>query len=323
MTLPLQTFRVSATYPFIPAGASATVLEVLQAINDMLVAEVANGSYWGVSDYNAGAGTLEIKRRGSPSGVLATFRELLFGGVGAPNAAAIGSGVTATANILLFAGCSQDANTTGPTSSWNSAAPYATRWSKATVVATASAFIKTATPHVFMVESDEMCAIFINDNNGTSSVIFGAIAERLIDNSRVWASAASGSVVINVAGINNLTAAASWFIGGQTAVSIAGNASVGYHNGVEAQALNRNMAVGDAADSLYAAPNGILIPITVSKRRQADAVPEAFGVMRQLRFGPQCINKIAVYDSTPTLQAYGVSSGYNLARCAMYFDTVA
>ncbi len=321
MTLPTQTWRVSASYPFTPAGTNPTIAEYLAAINTMLVAEAGLGSNWGVSDYSAVNGTLEIKRRGSPTGVLATFRELIFGGA-SPNTGALATGATA-ATTTLYHGCSQDAATTGPNQAYTAGTPYAGKlWSGGSAFAATATLTKTPTlPYVFMVESDECCHIHLADDTQSHAVTFGAVVERLADNTRVWASFGSGVAAVTAADYSSFP---TWIISPSN-VANATTAGIGtFHNGSAAEVVCRLMAsaVVSASDPLFENPNGTLVPIVVTHRLQSESTAnmKPLGILRQMRFGPNCINKIRIDDVSAVTQAYAVSSGYNKSHAGLYFD---
>ena len=322
MTLPVQTWRVGASLAFTPAGTYATVAEVLTAINAMLVAE--SGASWGVSAYSAANGTLEIKRKGTQTGTLASYRGLIFGGA-IPHASALGTGVTPS-SVFFYAGCADNASTTGPAQAYTVGSPYPShRWAGGSVAGYPSSNIQAHfLPHVFMIDSDEMCAIFVNDNARSFVMVFGALAEKLSDNSRVWACSASGVSVVAVGGaaLNQSSTTI-----GRTAVNPDANAIITYHDGTNLKyAFDPILSfVGSATDPLFKSPKGMLVPIYLSEKTQtaAAATSGALGVLRQLRYGPNCINKIAVYNASSVLQCYGTSSGYNISRFALYFDTEA
>jgi hypothetical protein len=84
------------------------------------------------------------------------------------------------------------------------------------------------------------------------------------------------------------------------------------------------MGVGMTLDPLFSTPDGILLPIAVVDKLASDSSTnfKALGVLRQMRFGPLCINKIAIYNNIPALEAYAASTGYNTSRFGLYFDTV-
>jgi hypothetical protein len=72
-------------------------------------------------------------------------------------------------------------------------------------------------------------------------------------------------------------------------------------------------------------PNALLTPVEVRGHVQGQAAANAvaIGILRQIKFGPNCINKISIYDNASVLQCRAISSGYNVNRQGVYFDTVA
>lgn len=331
MTLPLQTWRVSIDYSFTAAGANPTPAEMIAALNTMLVAEVANGSYWGVSAYTgstvATTNTLEIKRLGSPGGVLGAVRALIFGGTTAPNSAALGAGVAASANTM-YAGIAEAAGISqaGPDAAYTAAAPYTTttskKWSGAGQFGTNASLTAAGGMRTFMIESDRCCYLFVCDPTRTHMVAFGGIAERLSDNAEIFACITSGSSGISSLLYSNLAASTSWFVPGNDSASISTTPQCGWHDGTNQNSLVRMMVTGRSSDSLLGVGRGTLVPIAMSTRVQtgiSDSSVE-FGILRQLRYGPYCNNKISVADSTPAITCYGVSAGKLQLSAGVYFD---
>lgn len=328
MTLPLLTWRVSANYSLVPAGTSPTMTELLTAIRDMLVAETALGGYWGVSDFNSGNGTLEIKRNGSPTGTLASFRALLFGG-SSPNVAALFSGVTASTTVLYGGSC-ENASTTGPSGSYTTGSPYAgLKWTGGGQLATPSSFLKANTIFLFMIESDEACHIHIADSAGSSCFTFGACVEKLSDNTRIWSTFPSGGSKVTAP----LYAAASegdgaaWLIARNITSSTVYSAQpLGmWHDGTNQRFISRVNGVGGNTTTstvLADSTGGWLIPIAVAdKIGNVGNEPLFLGQMRQMRYGPLCINKCRIVDGSAVVQAYGVSWGaQTTVRPGIYFD---
>lgn len=334
MTLATQTLRFSATYTFVPAGANATVAEIIAAVNAMLVAEASLGASWGVSNYVAGAdNTLEIKRIttvGSPDNTIKAVRGLIFGGTNAPNAGAMALGVTASANAL-FCGQAETAGLSqaGPDASYTAGSPYTTATSKkyagGGVWGNNTGIVKTASPIVFMLDCDRFCIICVSDVNGTYFCGFGGIVERLYDNAEIFACMTSGNNPIVTTTYAAMTAASNGFhLNGQDAlVSPAGVGCTTWHDGTAARFLARFVATGSTSDALYSvtpSPRGTLVPIAVNDRLQGSTVAQEFGIMRQMRFGPYGRNKTRVDDATPTPQCYLISSGFGVDRAGIWFD---
>ena len=328
MTLPLQTFRYSADYTFTAAGANPTVSEVIAAVNTMLVAEVANGSYWGVSAYSAGANnTLEIKRLGSPGGALGAVRGRIFGGTNAPNSAALGNGVTAAANVM-YAGIAENAGIAqaGPDASYTAGAPYTTttskKWSGAGQAGNNTTLVASGGLRTFMFECDRFCAIFISDASVTIPIFIGGFVERLSDNTEIFACATAGVTPVTAATYATLASSTLWMIAGNDVQTISGNALIGWHDGSNQHMLVRMMVTGRTSDALLGVGRGTLVPIVVHDKLQTAASDTSaeFGILRQIRFGPFCNNKISVADSTPAITCYGVSGGKLLLRAGVYFD---
>jgi hypothetical protein len=101
-----------------------------------------------------------------------------------------------------------------------------------------------------------------------------------------------------------------------------------YHDGaVKKRAYDPVTTFGSTSgkDEFFTGTTGLLVPITVCEFTQGAAASTStpLGMLRQLRYGPRCVNKVAIYDGASALQCYGVSSGYNVNRFALYFDTQA
>lgn len=329
MTLPLLTWRVSANYSLVPAGTSPTLTELLTAINAMLVAETALGSYWGVSNFNSGNGTLEIKRNGTQTGILDSFRALLFGG-SSPNVAAMFAGVTPNASNI-FGGVCENASTTGPTGSYTTGSPYpGLKWAGGGPVAAPASFSKANSIFLFMVESDEVCHIHIADSSSSACFTFGACVERLIDNTRIWCGFSSGpthiSATVPTSAFEGDSSIGMILARNTTQVNSYSNQAVGsWHDGTNQKLISRISGIGGAVGTLSVMADtsgGWLSPILVGdKIGNVSTIPSFLGQMRQMRYGPLTVNKVRIVDGSAVVQAYGVSWGaQTTARPGIYFD---
>lgn len=325
MTLPLQTWRVSASYA-ISTSTTATPAEILAGVNALLVAETAVGGLWGVSNFNAGNGTLEIKRNGTPAGTLATFRALMFGGQ-TPHTSAVVNGQIAN-TVRVYAGVCENANTSGPASSYTTGSPYpGLKWTTAGNFCIASQYTFANGPSAFLVESDEMCCIMVNDSSGSSMFMFGACVEKLLDNTSVWSGFVSGGKISNTAfdsiGSNNPTIA---HLPHYPTDSSYSDVAVGlWHNGTSPRYISRLTGIfggGPTSSHLRDVTNGFLLPIVVGDKTLSVAQDCLFlGQVRQVRDGPLAINKSRIVDGSATVQAYAISWGGQInARPGLYFD---
>ena len=189
MTLAQQTWRMSAAYGFTPVGAAPTVAEYIAAIKAMIDAEAAGAGTWTVSDYNAGNGTLELKRKGSPTGILATCRILIFGGQ-VPNAAAVAP--TNTTGLLLatnvFIGVCENANSTGPDASYASGSPYpGKKWTGGFRMfqSVSTNLLKSRSCFTQLVDCDTMLSLLVSDNTYGRICTAGEIVQ-LLDGTSGW-----------------------------------------------------------------------------------------------------------------------------------------
>jgi hypothetical protein len=311
------TWGIRGPYTFTIAGANPTVAEVLAALNTLIT---ANCTMWAVSQYNAGNGTLELKRNsfpGAPTGELATVRFLIFGG-SSPNAAALPTGASAGATTNLYCGLSVDANTTGPSASYTAGAPYATKYTKAPLItAPASAFTTANTVKITLYEADDVFGFSIGDSANMASCFMGRCIVATDGSTLVWAVLPSGTATgfaINTAP-NSISIGVghpvTWF--GQTAGAAKGVCWDTAGGGTALQ-VGRIMGFQWSAtvDTGLGASGGagMLIPVPVVAGAQAATpVPTFYGTMRQIRFGPVAAHLNKLRDSSAVLQGTHVLSG--------------
>lgn len=334
MTLPTQTFRVSTTYAVTMAGSFLTQAETLAAVNQLLTAETALGGLWGVSHYDPTAGTLEIKRNGSPAGTLGTFRALMFGKVAvSPSAAAVAT----PGGGRVFVGVSEDAASTGPGQSFTVGIPYpGKKWTVAGtfLYSSGGATITTTTPSMYLIESDEMCAITLFDDTGSHFCLFGACVEALPEETKIWAVFTSGGDYLNTAsqwGNNGVMSptnpGGSWFLPLSLGASTSTNGAWGaWHDGTNTRYLTRTVTPSqDAVDDDPFSNNNsaLLLPIPLAdKVYNVTEYPRFRGQLRQLRYGPRALNKSRITDASSALVAHHVSAGRLVARPGLFFDVL-
>lgn len=307
-------------YPFVPAGTNPTVAEILAAIKGMLDTESAGSGLWMASHYDAVNGWVEIRRKGTQTGTLGTFRALLYGGT-SPNAAAGAYAVTNNATTL-YAGIAQSANTTGPDADYDTASPYSAgkRWTGGSYVVPVANIAKARTPYVSMIDCNEACAIIIGDSSYTSASIFGALIEFPDGNTSGW-------VCFNTGSTGPLSTYLDWGASagylGTPGQSSTGTSPAGlYHDGVNRKFVGRTWTGHIANDAYWKNPDGFFIPQPLTQRiaEPGSYATEYIGVARQLKLGPLQINRLGIRDGDSILQAYTLCPGLNVQGGPLYFD---
>lgn len=312
-------------YSFTPAGANATVAEVLAAIKTMLDTESAGVGLWMANAYDAANGWLEIRRKGSPAGTLGSFRALMFGGT-SPNAAALAYTISAS-NVQLYCGIAQSASTTGPDADYDTASPYnaGKLWTGGSIITSpASTIAKSRNPYVSLIESDEACAILVGDGQQTSATIFGALVEQ-ITGSAAW-------VVFNSGGYNGAGGNVNYSSWSSTQGYIPGHAVSGstqgmglWHDGVNRRWIVRHTTTFGADDFFLNANTAGLSPIDLMSKigESGTYTYSLMGVARQLKFGPLQQNRIVLRDGSDVVQAIALAHGLSFTGGPLWFDQVA
>lgn len=325
MTLPTLTWRMSADYVFTPAGSQATILELFNAIRAAFDAEDVLGSnYWTISAYDTSAvGYLEFKRKGSPGGKLGTFRALLFGGT-APNAAALMTSQTAN-TTTIYGLTSEDANSTGPTTAFNSGLPYSNTLAtaKGCKVAVLTANIaNTSTNYVTIIESDEICRIIVRSNLAYFHFVFGAIGESFLSSgTRVWGYFGTGGIV--QAGViqTSVAPAAAFMPCINTAASGSICGGCAPSNVVSQLGRLGPVPITNSYNEPWADSSSIALlwPVVVGRRTDtaASVNPEPLFKLRQMRVGPHIANRKALYDGGSTLRGITAQCNSTLLDLAL------
>ncbi len=163
------------------AGANATIPELLTALK---AAIDTDSVHWMTSDYSAPNGTLEIKRKGTPTGEQSTVRILFFGGA-FPNGAALGTGIAQSASNL-YSSMSVTAATAGPSTSYAADAPYAVTYIPGRIVASNAAISASETPLVSLVECEDALCVWFGDINTWCTSIVGRLIEDAAASSLMW-----------------------------------------------------------------------------------------------------------------------------------------
>ncbi len=324
---PTLTWATQGPSTFTIAGANPTVAEVLTKLNAMM----SGCTWWQVSDYNSGNGTLEIKRNstGSPTGELATVRILFFGG-SSPNAAALSLLHTAGANSNIYAGLSVDANTTGPGTSYTTGAPYSTKYCRASKICTPSTEITTSlTPKITIFETVDTFGFTIADTTNFASYCGGRMIIRGKDDSLAWGNMPSGGVIAYT-----LTTTQSQAVASIHPMPAAGTGTdtvkVNYWD-VDtgtSRLFGRVMAFvtyGLTTENILGA-NALasqLIRVPIMERAASAGSSTAYlGELRQLRFGPATVHLNKLKDPSNVLQGTYVSGGTTACPNGMWLGEI-
>lgn len=327
MTIPTLTWTSTVPRVVSVAGANSTVAELLAAANTAISTD---SIWWQVSDYNAGNGTLEIKRRTttSPTGEAATVRYLLFGGQ-VPHANSCMPSTTVNNTGLYIAG-SVTANTTGPSASYTAGAAYAATYIPGMRITTGDLLATGNSPRISLVESEDGLAIWWGSTSTVCSVIMGKL---LIDaaNSATdvvrWCHLPSGpNANSQISGIHQIDGTS-----GNTVIPAhymsASTPRGGHWNGSAARSTGRLIAgmTGASVNTVWGA-NGapaMFLPLPMGDSPTTSAATVLFyGFLRQIRFGPAAQHR-------ETLRLAGVEKGIhfgpplNLTGFGAWFDQTA
>lgn len=324
MTYPPATLTWTATNEraITVAGTNATIPELLVAIKAALDNDA---TLWQASDYNAGNGTLEIKRKGAPTGEQATVRILIFGGV-SPNSAALGSLVSAgTTN--LYGALSVDANTTGPTASYTTAAPYSTKYVRGDIFCTNASIGVAASPRVYLMESVDGLAICIHSTVNCGTFIAGYIVDDVQNSTTHWGIIGStGTFTTATSDITNNGQ------GTPTAVPVAygGGGNGGhYWNSISLseRRMGRVNGLVSSTTNPVAGSSGAaatLMPIMMVDGAESGSPTWGFlGYLRQIRLGPVGLPAQTMRNAAGVQQAINFGVPFAATGYGVWFDQVA
>ena len=313
MTLPTITWRQGANY----SSAAATTKAAIQSIRDAVNADAGLGGNWVVNYFNASDGVLELKLGGSPTGILASARVLIFGG-NTPNAAALADSATPSATTI-YCYLSLDAGTGagGPTNLYSTADPYPTSTLKHRGSAVG---VISALTSLYLVDSTEGIALILWDTNSQYSLIIG----KLLDDNATgrWIKMSSNGANI----VSPTAITANWFApAGIGSLDTAAGMPIGVYIdevGGVVYSLGRVFPDLSALTSLVSANLGAIFhPILMAARLRGTAnVWSAVGWLRQIRYCPSLVDRSVVFSG-------GTPVGYVAAQGAsaipIVFDQVA
>lgn len=301
----VQTFTLSITTIPAIAGTNATIPEMLAALNTHISTA---GIWWDVSDFNAGNNYLEIKRRVSttPTGELATWRGLFFGGA-TPNAAALTPQHTAPASTVLYVGASVDANTTGPGTLPTVGAPYATKFMQGSKMCTSSDIVAANQPRIYTLESEEMIIVCISCSTGWATYIGGKCINRLSDNTLLFGNMPSGGIIAVAPTVGTLNSVSTPFAVPCYNDAASADIKPAYWTGSAVRLFGRQSATvsGLTPGTSQGLGDGttqfILPSMIVVESAQLSAQAELpLGMMRQLRLGPNSFSRTELQESAVT-----------------------
>lgn len=312
---PTLTWAFSSPATFAIAGANPTVAEMLLGLKNHIT---SFSTWWTVSDYNAGNGTLEIKRNatGSPTGELATVRILFFGG-SSPNAGALSLLHTAGNTTTLYAGLSVDANTTGPSASYTAGAPYSTKYARAGAIVITTGLSATNTPKISLFETVDTFGFSLSDSLNMSTYCGGRMIIRAKDDSLAWGNMPSGGHAVLSTSTDNLGTLAAAFAmpNTDTGASITGKCNYWDVDTASSRLFGRVMA-----PSLYTATSqnllgasgsaAQLLRVPILERAAVGGSTTTYlGELRQIRFGPSTAHLNKIKDASNVLQGTYISGG--------------
>jgi len=335
MSLSTQTWRVSAKYNISSASSTViTQLEMIIAIKAMFDAEdVIGSSSWSYVAADTTAGYIILKRKGSPSGTLASFRAIIFGHTSnTAHSSNLLLGAANTANQLYVASSEDGANNT-IANAWTAGAALTGKYVPGTTALTASFGAgSSSTPKVFMIDSDEVCYIFVTTSNNTNvgcMIGVGAVAEKF-DGTAVWGYVHSrGTSNGQDAGTEGISTSGLMCMSGIDSGS-SSIGSGGYYDNSAARALGRINAIianssGFTYDGLQDAGNSyaVLMPILLGSKSTASGPVNYTGLLRQARMGPRVTAQVGLKNAGGTTVAYAINAGYNALGHGLVLDTVA
>lgn len=317
-------WTMSTARSYTIAGTNATIDELLQGINDLVVAEA---TLWEVSQLSIGNHTLELKRKvsGSPTGEYASVRILFFGSSSPNSAALIPAGASPAANTL-YCCMSIDAATTGPGTAFTAGAPYATKFLQGDVVCTSSHFAAASLPRITLMESTEGICFCFNMVNSTNiaSTMSGKLLITGSDSTYKWCNITSGGV-FSAAGFPSTIMAPlapfwvpAYYDGGNNA----GKPS--YYNGSSVRQFGRmhTSIAGAVADFAHGVSGATcaLADILVCESAQANTQTEqVYGKLRQIKLGPVASHRQAMTTTGPVTVARNFH-GSSTAGVGIWFD---
>lgn len=331
MTLATQTWRVAGPYVL----RTDTLQNRMTDIKDAIAANGADSNgLWDVDAFTL-TGTefgITVKRKGSPSGTLGTYRAVLLGTTDGSSVTGWSSSPnliqTTISNIAhddcIIAGSAPAAGATGLTltniRTTAVLSQASTQYSKCvffdgTIGSTsAGTGVVGALPTMYIIECDRMFAIVILSTTQMLWAVWGEIIEDLSNNTGIWA-------ILSSAGPYNTATFCNNVVGAATLVQVpfpllhdspSNKAVGGYFDGASTYIISRAYSAITHAQSnsfLEGAGFGILMPVLISRRIESGGAGpftvSLVGLLRQIRMGPNATNGIKrIFNSVPALRGY-------------------
>jgi hypothetical protein len=324
---------MSTARTFTIAGANATIDELLQAINDAIVAE---STLWEVSQLSIVNHTCELKRKvsGSPTGEYASVRLLYFGGA-TPNAAALVPSTQTAVSTALYGCLSIDAATTGPGTAFTAGAPYSTKFLQGERVCINTDFVAASSPRITFMESTEGLAIWFHHISASAvvgSCIQGKLFTRASDGADLWCNMPGGGAW-QVSAVPNTLLQAGVSFGLPSYTDSAGGQPKGCYftgnggAGTVKQFGRRSSIISASQSDMGLGETGLpctLIPVLMVDSAQAATQTEQFaGYLRQLRLGPIAAHRVQLKDTNAGNAVVAKHlCGSNVAGLGVWFDEV-
>jgi hypothetical protein len=308
-------------FPTNPTAAipALTTGKMLTALKNALDAWTAG--HWEVDQYDAN-NYLTIKRKGSPGGVLGTFRGIVFGryAVQSPsqpdNAALAGNGGTHVNNATdtLYCGVGEDIDTSTVVDPTTGNPFPGTKYTGGIICGTD--FSTQSSYNVFLCSCDRMLAIFFYNDFKISWCLLGEIVERASDGAGIW----------GVIGCDAQNPNCDFKMNDTSLVPMLSNAEVNgaYYDIGAVRRLERTNGV----DSINRSPlfsgatgAGMLMPIIMSDSEIADSTyRHMVGALRQVKMGPYDIGRKVIKDNTDTIIAIFMNAGASTVGSGLYLD---
>jgi len=331
MTLPTQTWRISPLYN-LGVSVVLSVADILKGIKAMFDAEDAIGNnYWTYSLYDVTGNPRHMifKRKGTPSGTLATFRACMFANVGAAtiNAANLGVQAAAAATNNLYLATSATHNADVVTNECDVGVVMGGQFCPGQLFTVGNTVTSTMAPKVFIVECDKMCSIWITTTvsiNAARCCVFGELCERAKDGVGLWGFTTNGI--------------ADWMDGTQTSAEATGVVSpiAAMDSVTTTTAHGAGTIFDDFAKAFFRLPGpasatvldglqnydndtAVVVPIIMGGKRASGGV-SCVGVLRQIRYTIRNTGRQELRDASNVTKGYLINSGFSSLGRGLFYD---
>jgi hypothetical protein len=317
MSLTQQTW----IYPALPTNMSSpyNTTNAILAIKTALDGWAAG--HWQTDVYSAGS-HLKIRRKGTPAGVLGTFRALVFGRTSAqtPNTPAQDSLAGNDSNVVaanpdwLYGGVGEDIGTAAVTLPSTSNPFPGTKFTGGIPIG--KTFEGSTGFSVFLCSCDAMLAILIYNDVNVYFTVLGEIIEKVADGTGSWGIFSGGyqpQSEMTIQTNSLLPAADTYAAFGAT-----------YEAGMIKRLARMNGIDTVARSPLFsgAAGAGILLPVIMGYNNITAyaGCTQLFGTLRQVRMGPYDVGRKLVRDTGGTIQAIFLNGASAIIGSGLYLD---